>query len=104
MGVRAQKARRMKRLITEWESSGESAGRFAKRASVGVSTLWDWKRRLSESRALAPAPSLVPLQVLGEAREVDRFELVLTDGRRLLIPAAVTSESLERVLRVVSSC
>ena len=104
MGVRARKARRMKRVIERWKASGEGAAAFAKRARVSVSTLWYWRQRIGGEPE--PGPTLVPLQVVADDAEqgMVRFELVFGDGRRLLIPAEVTSEALERVVRVVSSC
>ena len=104
MGKQERRARRRERLIERWEASGESAARFARRARVSVATLWYWKRRAGEK---AVKQKLVPVQLFtepAEGREAPRVELVLVDGRRLLIPSDVPTDGLVSILRALSTC
>ena len=105
MGARERNARRMERLVERWEGSGEPAASFARRNGVSVWRLLAWRRRRSRA-VTAEGPSLVPVRLLEESggRESERFELFLSDGRRLLIPSGSSPESLRRILRALSSC
>ncbi len=103
MGKREQKGKQMAALMERWQASGLTAEAFAKRERVPVSRLWYWKRRTG--RAVA-TPAFVPVQILQEeGRETaPSFELTLTDGRRLVIPAALTGRPLRQLLTVLRSC
>ena len=103
MGKREEKRRQMAALVERWHAGGLTAEAFAKREKVPVSRLWYWKRRIG--RAIA-APAFVPLQILPDTRPepAPAFELSFADGRRLVIPAALTGRPLRQVLSILRSC
>jgi transposase-like protein len=102
MDKRERKARRRQRLIERWQASGESAERFARRAGVSVATLWYWKRRCREEKG---PPGLVPVQLIGEGAGSEALlELLLGNGRRLLIRGEVPMPALVNVLRALATC
>lgn len=103
MGKREHKRRQMAELMERWQASGLTAEAFAKREKVPVSRLWYWKRR---TRRGIVTPAFVPVRVLQEeGRETaPSFELTLTDGRRLVIPAALTGRPLRQLLSALRSC
>ncbi len=104
MGKREQKRKQMADLMERWQASGLTADAFAKREKMPVSRLWYWKRRTG--RAAAAPTAFVPVQILqDEGREtVPSFELTFADGRRLVIPAALTGRPLRQLLTILRSC
>ena len=104
MGKREQKRRQMAELMERWQASGLTADAFAKREKVPVSRLWYWKRRTG--RATTAPTAFVPVRILqDEPRETaPTFELTFADGRRLVIPAALTGRPLRQLLTILRSC
>lgn len=102
MGKREAKRGEMVKLVSRWRASGKSAGVFAREAGIPESRLWYWARRAS-AREL---PAFVPVRVIPEesAATGASFELLLGDGRRLLIPAALTGRPLRQVLSALRAC
>ena len=103
MGKREQKRQKMSELMERWSASGLSARAFAKESKVPEARLWYWKRRAT--RKMRP-PAFVPVQILADERPVAApcFELTFGDGRRLLIPPALTGPALRRLLSALRSC
>jgi hypothetical protein len=102
MGKREAKRREMTRVVGRWRASGKSAAAFGLEAGVSESRLWYWARRVGA----AESPTFVPLQVVSEERPATEacFELFLGDGRRLVIPAALTGGPLRQVLVALRAC
>ncbi len=102
MGKRDSKRREMAKLVARWRASGKSAASFAREAGIPESRLWYWARRAG-AREVA---TFVPLRVIPEenAARTTSFELLLGDGRRLLIPAALTGRPLRQVLTALRAC
>ena len=103
MGKRERKRQKMGELMERWSASGLSAREFAKESRVPEAQLWYWKKRATTE---ATPPAFVPVQILPDERSVAGpcFELTFGDGRRLLIPAALTGLPLRRVLSALRSC
>jgi transposase-like protein len=94
-----------RRLIEEWEESGESVAAFAARIGVASNTLYRWRRAESTS-----APLKVPESTLARIVEVrsaampadTRFEIEV-GGRRVRVPASFDETGLRRLLRVLET-
>jgi len=98
--------------VERWRDSGLSAPEFARELGVNPRTLSYWKYALKR----APAPSapkargrrprlIAPgaagssfVRIEGAATIADRFELELSKGRRLWIPASFDAATLRRLL------
>jgi hypothetical protein len=102
MGKREKKRREMAKLMARWRASGLSARAFADEAGIPETRLWYWKRRASGTEV----PAFVPVQVVADesARGASCFELVLADGRRLLIPPDLAGRPLRQVLAALRTC
>lgn len=102
MGKREAKRREMAKLMTRWKASGRSAAAFAREAGMPESRLWYWKRRLGTG----DPPSFVPVRIVPEETPATMasFELVLGDGRRLLIPPTLTGRPLRQLLSALRAC
>lgn len=95
-----------RRLIQEWEESGESADAFAARIGVAINTLYRW-RAASTS---APPKVALPESALARMVEVHaaampadaRFEIELA-GWRIRVPASFDEAGLRRLLRVLET-
>ena len=103
MGKREQKRREMAGLVQRWRASGLTAEAFAKREKVAVARLWYWNKRI---RTPVVPPAFLPLQILPDGRPETTpcFELAFADGRRLVIPAALTGRPLRQLLSALRSC
>ena len=94
--------------VAGWRRSGVTAKQFAASIGVNPGTLSYWACRLGrEPRGVSTAPSsagragaaLVEV-ITGVARD-ERFELTLSNGRRLHVPASFDAPALERLLGVL---
>lgn len=118
MGERERKQRAMSRMVSRFEASGLTCEEFCRRRRMSVSKLSYWRRKRRgggegqverglprEDRGPRIGGSLVPLSLVLGAGEIDRtgpsFEIVLLDGRRLVVPEDFSSEGLRRLLEVV---
>jgi hypothetical protein len=103
--------------IERWRESGLSAREFAARHGFKATTLnhWSWRLRQEQAReasprsprshrppngAIAPLAPLSFIEVQATPTE-ERFELELTDGRRLRIPTGFEASALQRLLGVL---
>jgi transposase-like protein len=92
-----------RRLVDEWATSGESAGRFARLVGVSEGTLYRWRGVLTRS-AKGPGPASLAKIVEVRATQVtsaDHFEVRLACGRHVGVPASFDGEALGRLLRVL---
>lgn len=93
-------------MVARWKTSGESAAEFASRVGTGPATLYRWRRELrraTTAKALELTPAkLVEVQPLVGAMD-DRFEVRLSDGRRVGVPPSFDGDALGRLLRVLEA-
>ena len=82
----------MRRVMAEYEESGQTRRGFCKQRGMAVTTFDYWRRELAKKPA--PRTKLAPVQVVpAEAR----FALVLDNGRRI---ECASETDLARLIRV----
>jgi transposase-like protein len=93
-----------RRLIQEWEESGESVAAFAARIGVASNTLYRWRAASTSARLKVPESMLARIvEVQSAAMPADtRFEIEL-GGRRVRVPASFDETGLRRLLRVLET-
>jgi transcriptional regulator with XRE-family HTH domain len=100
---KAQRRREeMARLVELWKESGESRRSFASQIGVSPSKLAYWEGRVRR-------PSLVPLKLVSDDQTplrvwTERFEIVLENGRRILVPPGFTPEEVRQIVEIVVTC
>jgi hypothetical protein len=110
--------REWSRRVGRWRRSGKTSKEFAAETGVNARTLLWWSSKLRGERATAKAERMAPADVRGKAvRGItepaivelagagvlggERFELELSGGRRLMIPAGFDADALSRLLAVL---
>ena len=93
-----------RRLIQEWEESGESADAFAARIGVAINTLYRWRAASTSGPPKLPESTLARMvEVRAAAMPADaRFEIELA-GWRIRVPALFDEAGLRRLLRVLET-
>ena len=94
--MRSWLARREKRGLTFRELSLETG------VPVGTLGFWAWKLRRESRDDEAPSP-FVEL-VVKKPESGDRLEILLANGRRVLVSAGLDEEQLVRVVRALERC
>jgi hypothetical protein len=94
--MRSWLARREKRGLTFRELSLETG------VPVGTLGFWAWKLR-RESRADKPPSPFVEL-IAKPPESGDRLEIVLANGRRVLVSGGLDEAQLLRVVRALERC
>lgn len=94
-----------RRLVEEWEESGESASEFGHRVGVTPSTLYRQRRMRASAARKHPQAALARFVEVRAARQPsdDRFEIRLIDGRCVGVPPSFDGEALRRLLRVLEA-
>ena len=94
--MRSWLSRREKRGLTFRELSLETG------VPVGTLGFWAWKLRRESRDDEAPSP-FVEL-VVKKPESGDRLEILLANGRRVLVSAGLDEEQLVRVVRALERC
>jgi len=96
-----------KQALTALEQSGLSLGAFAAREGLDAQRLWRWRRQLGTPPATAfeeivryDAASSLDGEALASP-ERERFEIVLTSGRVVRVPASFDASALRQLLTIV---
>jgi transposase-like protein len=95
----------MRRLVTQWRVSGESAAGFARRHRVHPWTFWYWCRKQSTEAPASPdtpRTAFVPVQVVAETAAA-AVEVVLPSGERLHVRAGASLEVVQAVVTALRS-
>ena len=98
-------AARMARLITQWQKSGESKARFARRHRMSTWTLWYWSRKLAAANpAKAPVrtPRFVPVQITGDDG-VAIIAIILGGGERLRVRPGASADLVRAAVSALRS-
>ena len=78
------------------DASGLSATEFAYRQGIDAQRLYWWRRRLANSRDVAPAPSFVELTASSVG--IGHVEAILRSGRIMRFSAALETSVLRRLV------
>jgi transposase-like protein len=105
MKQRHRRREEWRRLLAEWDASGESAVGFAGRIGVSTQTLYRWRTALEDVSRRATAASLARIVEVRPAIPPidDRFELRLVGGPSVAVPASFDEAALARLLRVLEA-
>lgn len=78
-------ARRVARLVAQWQASDETQAGFARRHGIPPWTFWYWCRKLRAADGVSPSgPAFVPVRVT-EPDAASVVEIVLTSGDRVQV-------------------
>lgn len=88
------------RLVARAFASGVSVVAFAREQGVDPSLLYRWRRQMGPATAAAVsfAPVIVTPDSPRAAPRVERVEIVLGNGRRLLVAETVEASALMRII------
>ena len=105
MKQRRRLPKEWRRLLAEWDESGESAAGFAGRIGVSAQTLYRWRTALEGPPRGADVAALAKIVEVRTARPApdDRFELRLASGRSVGVPTSFDEAALARLLRVLEA-
>lgn len=106
-----------RRRLEEWEDSGEAMSAFCRARGIPEGSMYNWRRELArrdrvraEARdGVRAALTFVPLTVRGEEPDgdvrpqVDRLEIVLETGRRILVPDNFDMAVLGKLVRLLET-
>jgi len=97
--------RRWRRIVEAWWESGLSAPAFVKGRGISANSLYIWSGRLKKQDTLSPmpAPRLLPVELIEEARsapplELRALEVVLPRGEVIRVPPGADITQLGRVV------
>jgi hypothetical protein len=93
-----------RRIVTEFEASGQSARAFAEARGLTASALGYWRRRIArDQQPSAPSSALAVsfVEVRSEPTPSARYEVALGNGRSVFVGAQFDDIVLARLLRVV---
>jgi transposase len=98
-------------IVQSWRRSGQTAGQYAQRHGLHAGTLAVWGTKLRSELTAATEPvsegtvaGFLPVRVVGAQartdaqRESAELEVVLRNGRRVLVRGDVGSDTLRRLL------
>ena len=98
------KKRHWAEVMTAWSESGLSQAAFCKEQGIPLSTFQYWRyqgrtadRKAAERQRDVSDPPFVPVTVRAAAPETPPVAVVLTNGRRIEVPAGVDVEWLAQV-------
>jgi hypothetical protein len=97
MGKQRRSAADIRRMIKEFQSSGETRREFCQRRHIPVTTLDYWRRR-----AQPRPPRLVEVEVAASEASAS-FSLSLANGRRIESSWRFADAELVRLIRIAES-
>jgi hypothetical protein len=98
-----------RKRVERWKDSGLTAEQCASELGITAKTLQFWKYKLAKPEPSSPHPRKRPraealplIEVRPATAGSGAFELELSGGKRLRIPATFEVEALERLLAVLA--
>ncbi|RYG87903.1 hypothetical protein EON77_01445 [bacterium] len=91
-------------VLEAWRRSGLPLERFARQRGFVPQRLHWWKRKLAaaeKSRALGPAPELLPVRVTSEPRRGEPVTVLLRTGHMLKVAHGFDEEAFARVVALL---
>jgi transposase-like protein len=103
MAARQKTEARWRALVREQESSGRTVREFARSRGLSAASLYWWRSQLRRSgRERGARVALAPVTLLRSdpsSRSMSGgFEVVLRNGRRVIVPADYDAESLRHLV------
>lgn len=93
-------------VLTALDESGQSLATFAREWGINRARLSRWRQLLAD-RTVAPSasPAFHPVHVLAAEHgpQAAGLELVLVNGRRLIVPRGFDEDTLKRLLRLAET-
>jgi transposase len=116
-GTSGKRPRRSKaawlEIVQRWRRSGQTAGQYAQRHGLHAGTLAVWGTKLRSELTTATEPvsegavaGFLPVRVVGAQartdaqRESAELEVVLRNGRRVVVRGDVGNDTLRRLLEL----
>lgn len=106
-----RRADEMRAAFARFEQSGLTLKAFGEREEISYTTLQYWRRRLRDGesaakpRTEAPAPvDLAPVHVIQDNPQDARFDVWLSNGVSIEVPAGFDDAELRRLVGVLLSC
>ena len=90
-----------RQVLARWKRSGLSVRAFCGAEGLNPMTFYWWRRELG--RRDQPQPSFLPVRVLAETTELSTvgIEVVLANGRSVLVSAGLDSRTLVQVVELL---
>ena len=93
-------------VLTALDESGQSLATFAREWGINRARLSRWRQLLAD-RTVAPSasPAFHPVHLLAadHGPQAADLELVLVNGRRLIVPRGFDEDTLKRLLRLAET-
>jgi hypothetical protein len=93
-------------VLSAWEASGRSLASFAREWGINRARLSRWRQLLADRAAsTSPSATFHPVHVLAaeDGPTAAGLELVLANGRRIIVPRGFDEGTLERLLRLAET-
>ncbi len=97
------------RIVEESLAGPNLARATARRHGIALSGLYEWRRLYHRGELGGSVPSFRPVELFHEIQAEaaltapggsEKVEIVLLNGRRLVVPAAISSDALARFIAV----
>lgn len=94
-----------RRIVVESLAGYRQASATARRHGIPTSLLFKWRRDLQgvSAKGSPEPPTFLPVQLADAAATAERLEIVLCNGRRVLVGATFPADRLVVLLRAVET-
>jgi len=106
-GGETARAREMRTVLREWESSGLTLTEFARQRAVPLSTLTWWRHQLRQRRSVGKptrAVRFVELRHVSPPAPALPFEVVLPGHTVIRVGAQFDPAALEQLVKTLARC
>lgn len=98
-------ADQMRRHRELQRKSGLTITAYCKRENINPSIWWYWRKRLLSKKLFSNHLAQTPvsfLQLPTQSPDTQKFDLVLPNGARIIMPLSCTPDFLRQVVRTIS--